>query len=405
MRQSRLWVEPFNPRSLSANFLAGLTVAIVALPLALGFGIAAGLGASAGIISAVIAGLIAAAFGGSRFQVSGPTGAMTAVLIPIVHQYGIEATYAVGFIAGVFLVLAALARVGKYIHRLPDSLVEGLTAGIALVIALQQVAFVLGVETISEERIWLSAWRELELWVTEPTATALAVGGSVIAVNVIGARFFPRLPLALFSVVVATAVTWALRLEIDLIGELPRFDLTPSLGFLEGQELALLIAPAFSVALLAALESLLSAKIADRMKADGSAHIPSRELLGQGLANLITPLFGGVPATAALARTAVNVRAGATNPLAAIFHALILAAFVLVLAEWVSMIPLAALGGVLVATAWKMVHVENLRVLFKKSTADAAILTVTMLTAVLVDLIAAVIVGIVLTLALGKRRG
>jgi SulP family sulfate permease len=330
---------------------------------------------------------------------------MTAVLIPIVHQYGIEATYAVGFIAGVFLVLAALARVGKYIHRLPDSLVEGLTAGIALVIALQQVAFVLGVETISEERIWLSAWRELELWVTEPTATALAVGGSVIAVNVIGARFFPRLPLALFSVVVATAVTWALRLEIDLIGELPRFDLTPSLGFLEGQELALLIAPAFSVALLAALESLLSAKIADRMKADGSAHIPSRELLGQGLANLITPLFGGVPATAALARTAVNVRAGATNPLAAIFHALILAAFVLVLAEWVSMIPLAALGGVLVATAWKMVHVENLRVLFKKSTADAAILTVTMLTAVLVDLIAAVIVGIVLTLALGKRRG
>lgn len=376
MRQSRLWVEPFNPRSISANFLAGLTVAIVALPLALGFGIAAGLGASAGIISAVIAGLIAAAFGGSRFQVSGPTGAMTAVLIPIVHQYGIEATYAVGFIAGVFLV-----------------------------IALQQVAFVLGVETISEERIWLSAWRELELWVTEPTATAPAVGGSVIAVNVIGARFFPRLPLALFNVVVATAFTWALRLEIDLIGELPRFDLTPSLGFLEGQEIALLIAPAFSVALLAALESLLSAKIADRMKADGSAHIPSRELLGQGLANLITPLFGGVPATAALARTAVNVRAGATNPLAAIFHALILAAFVLVLAEWVSMIPLAALGGVLVATAWKMVHVENLKVLFKKSTADAAILTVTMLTAVLVDLIAAVIVGIVLTLALRKRRG
>ncbi|BDQ00104.1 SulP family inorganic anion transporter [Aquiluna sp. KACHI24] len=405
MRQSRLWVEPFNPRSIGANLLAGLTVAIVALPLALGFGIASGLGASAGIISAVIAGLIAAAFGGSRFQVSGPTGAMTAVLIPIVHQYGIEATYAVGFIAGIFLVLAAMARVGKYIHRLPDSLVEGLTAGIALVIALQQVAFVFGVETISEERIWLSAWRELQLWLAKPTATALVVGGSVIAVNLIGSRFFPRLPLALLSVVVATAATWALGLKIDLIGELPKFDLTPSLGFLASQEVLLLLAPAFSVALLAALESLLSAKIADRMRADGSSHIPSRELFGQGLANLVTPLFGGVPATAALARTAVNVRSGATNPLAAIFHALILAAFVLVLAQWVSMIPLAALGGVLVATAWKMVHLESLKALFKKSTADAAILTVTMLTAVLVDLIAAVIVGIVLTLVLRKRSG
>lgn len=405
MRQSRLWVEPFNPRSIGANLLAGLTVAIVALPLALGFGIASGLGASAGIISAVIAGLIAAAFGGSRFQVSGPTGAMTAVLIPIVHQYGIEATYAVGFIAGIFLVLAAMARVGKYIHRLPDSLVEGLTAGIALVIALQQVAFVFGVETISEERIWLSAWRELQLWLAKPTATTLVVGGSVIAVNLIGSRFFPRLPLALLSVVVATAATWALGLKIDLIGELPKFNLTPSLGFLAGQEVLLLLAPAFSVALLAALESLLSAKIADRMRADGSSHIPSRELFGQGLANLVTPLFGGVPATAALARTAVNVRSGATNPLAAIFHALILAAFVLVLAQWVSMIPLAALGGVLVATAWKMVHLESLKALFKKSTADAAILTVTMLTAVLVDLIAAVIVGIVLTLVLRKRSG
>ncbi len=405
MRQSRLWVEPFSPRSISANLLAGLTVAIVALPLALGFGLASGLGAGAGIVSAIIAGLLAAAFGGSRFQVSGPTGAMTAVLIPIVHQFGIQATYAVGFIAGIFLVLASLARVGKYIHLLPDSLVEGLTAGIALVIVLQQVAFVFGVETISEERIWFSAWRELELWLSAPTSTALLIGVLVIALNLIGSKFFPRLPLALFSVFLATIATEALDLKIDVIGQLPKFNLSPSLEFLSGQEIPLLLAPAFSVALLAALESLLSAKIADRMKEDGTSHLPNKELFGQGIANLITPMFGGVPATAALARTAVNVRSGATNPLAAIFHSLMLAAFVLLLSDWVSMIPLAALGGVLVATAWKMVHLDILSALFKKSSADAAILTVTMLTAVLVDLIAAVIVGIVLTLVLRKRRG
>ncbi len=403
MRQRRLWIEPFKPRSLGANLLAGLTVAIVALPLALGFGIASGLGASAGLISAVIAGVFAAAFGGSRFQVSGPTGAMTAVLIPIVHQFGVSATLAVGFLAGLFLVLASLAKLGKYIHHLPDSLVEGLTAGIAIVIAMQQVAFVLGVPVVSEERVWLSAWTELGLWFESPTLTPLSMGLSVLVINVLGAKFFPRLPLALASVVLATLVSSSLGLKLELIGELPQFELLPSLEFLIDQPLLLLVAPAFSVALLAGLESLLSAKIADRMKADGSEHLSERELFGQGIANLVTPLFGGVPATAALARTAVNVRSGATNPSAAIFHSLFLAGFVLLGSQWVGLIPLAALGGVLIATAWRMIHVSMLRELFQRSRVDAGILTVTILTAVAVDLIAAVLVGIALTLVMRKR--
>jgi len=404
MRQRRLWIEPLKPRSLTANLFAGLTVAIVALPLALGFGIASGLGPTAGLISAVVAGILAAAFGGSRFQVSGPTGAMTAVLIPIVHQFGVSATLAVGFIAGMFLVLAALARVGKYIHHLPDSLVEGLTVGIAIVIALQQIAFVLGVPSISEERVWLSAWKEIELWLTTPTFAPLVVAGLVIGVNVLGGKFFPRLPLALATVVAATVITTALNLELESIGDLPKFELVPSVEFLLNQPLLLLIAPAFSVALLAGLESLLSAKIADRMKGDGIAHLSDQELFGQGIANLVTPLFGGVPATAALARTAVNVRSGATNPTAAIFHSLFLAGFLVLAANWVGLIPLAALGGVLVATAWKMIHLDMLKNLYRQSASDAGILTVTVLTAVAVDLIAAVLVGIALTLALRKRN-
>ena len=403
MRQRRLWIEPFKPRSLGANLLAGLTVAIVALPLALGFGIASGLGPAAGLVSAVIAGVLAAAFGGSRFQVSGPTGAMTAVLIPIVHQFGVSATLAVGFLAGLFLVLASLAKLGKYIHHLPDSLVEGLTAGIAIVIAMQQVAFVLGVPVVSEERVWLSAWTELGLWFESPTLTPLSMGLSVLVINVLGAKFFPRLPLALASVVLATLVSSSLGLKLELIGELPQFELLPSLEFLIDQPLLLLVAPAFSVALLAGLESLLSAKIADRMKADGNEHLSERELFGQGIANLVTPLFGGVPATAALARTAVNVRSGATNPSAAIFHSLFLAGFVLLGSQWVGLIPLAALGGVLIATAWRMIHVSMLRELFQRSRVDAGILTVTILTAVAVDLIAAVLVGIALTLVMRKR--
>ncbi|MEY4990734.1 MAG: hypothetical protein RIS08_960 [Actinomycetota bacterium] len=403
MRQRRLWIEPFKLRSLSANLLAGLTVAIVALPLALGFGIASGLGPAAGLVSAVIAGVLAAAFGGSRFQVSGPTGAMTAVLIPIVHQFGVSATLAVGFLAGLFLVLASLAKLGKYIHHLPDSLVEGLTAGIAIVIAMQQVAFVLGVPVVSEERVWLSAWTELGLWFESPTLTPLSMALSVLVINVLGAKFFPRLPLALASVVLATLVSSSLGLKLELIGELPRFELLPSLEFLIKQPLLLLIAPAFSVALLAGLESLLSAKIADRMKADGNEHLPNRELFGQGIANLVTPLFGGVPATAALARTAVNVRSGATNPSSAIFHSLFLAGFVLLGSQWVGLIPLAALGGVLIATAWRMIHVSMLQELFQRSRVDAGILTATILTAVAVDLIAAVLVGIALTLVMRKR--
>lgn len=400
MRQSRLWVKPLNPRTLSANLLAGMTVSVVALPLALGFGIASGMGASAGLISAVIAGVVAAAFGGSRFQVSGPTGAMTAVLVPIAHQYGIDSILLVGFLAGLMLIFAALARLGNLIHRLPDSLVEGLTAGIALVIALQQVSFILGVKTIEAERIWQSVGLEIQEFSKGPNLANLGIALAVFGINLFGSKLLPRLPLALLSVVLATVITTTTGIALPVIGELPRINFTPSLRFFESGQLLILLAPAFSVALLAALESLLSAKIADRMKSDGADHEPNRELFGQGLANIVTPLFGGVPATAALARTAVNVRAGATNPSAAIFHALILGGFVMFAGNWLEIIPLAALGGVLLATAWKMIRPNDLAQLFLTSKTDAAILTSTMLIAVLVDLVAAVFVGLALALVL-----
>ena len=390
-------------KSVLTNLTAGLTVAIVALPLALAFGIGSGLGAQAGLVTAVIAGVVAAAFGGSRFQVSGPTGAMTVILIPIVAAYGTAAVLQVGLMASGFLILAAALRLGRHIHRLPTSLIEGFTAGIALVIAMQQVAFILGVKLEASDHSWHRVWVEAQIWFREPRFTPLAVGVLAIIINVFGANRWPKLPLALITVVLATIAANMLELDLTRIGDLPDQFATPNMEFLSAGNWLVLVPPALAVAFLAGLESLLSAKIADRL-AKAEDHHPDKELFGQGLANLVVPFFGGVPATAALARTAVNVRAGATSRLSAISHGVFLLIFVLLLAPWIEQIPLAALGGVLIATAYHMIRIEELKKTAGQSKLDGIVLIITLIATVALDLISALLIGLFIYLILRKTR-
>ncbi|TNM25197.1 SulP family inorganic anion transporter [Streptomyces sedi] len=390
-------------RSPRRDLLAGLTVAIVALPLALGFGVSSGLGAEAGLATAVVAGALAAVFGGSNLQVSGPTGAMTVVLVPIVAAHGAGGVLMVGLLAGIILVALALARAGRYMSYIPASVVEGFTLGIACVIGLQQVPGALGVADAEGERVLTVTWHAVESFARDPNVTAVALAAGVVAVMLAGARWRPTLPFSIIAVVAATLVAQVFHLDdATPIGDLPAGLPVPSLGFLDLGTLGALLPSAVAVAALAALESLLSARVADGMTT-GQRHDPDRELFGQGVANIAAPLFGGVPATGAIARTAVNVRTGAASRLAALTHAAVLTVIVFAAAPLVSRIPLAVLAGVLVATAIRMVHVASLRATARATRADAVVLVLTALATVVLDLVYAVIIGLLVAgaLALG----
>ncbi|MFB9469071.1 SulP family inorganic anion transporter [Nonomuraea salmonea] len=384
------------------DLLAGLTVAIVALPLALGFGISSGLGAAAGLATAVVAGVLAAAFGGSALQVSGPTGAMTVVLVPIMHAHGTSGVLTVGVLAGLLLLGLALARAGRFMTLVPAPVVEGFTLGIACVIGLQQVPAALGVPTPEGDKVLVVAWEAVLAFAARPHWTALAVSCTVAAVMLAGGRWRPSVPFSLLAVAAATIVAELASLPVARIGTLPAGLPAPSLGFLDVSALPSLIAPAIAVAALAALESLLSAAVADGMTVNHK-HDPDRELFGQGLANLVAPLFGGVPATGAIARTAVNVRAGAASRLAAIAHAVILGVIVFTAAGLVARIPLAALAGVLLATAVRMVEVGSVRAMLRSTRSDGVVLALTAVATLALDLVAAVILGLIVAGALALR--
>ncbi len=390
-------------RSPRRDLLAGLTVAIVALPLALGFGVSSGLGAEAGLATAVVAGALAAIFGGSNLQVSGPTGAMTVVLVPIVARYGPGGVLTVGLLAGLMLIALALARAGRYMQYVPAPVVEGFTLGIACVIGLQQVPNALGVAKPEGDKVLVVTWRAVEAFAGAPNWTAAGLAAAVAAVMLIGARWRPVIPFSILAVIGATVVAQLCHLDAARpIGDLPAGLPAPSLAFLDLGALGSLLAPAVAVAALAALESLLSASVADGMTV-GQKHDPDKELFGQGLANLAAPLFGGVPATGAIARTAVNVRTGASSRLAALTHAAILAVIVFAAAPLVSRIPLAALAGVLIATAIRMVEVGSLRAMARATRSDGLVLILTAVATVALDLVYAVIIGLLVAGALALR--
>lgn len=390
-------------RSWKADVVAGATVGVVALPLALAFGITSGLGADAGLVTAIVAGLVAAIFGGSSVQVSGPTGAMTVVLVPIVARYGADAVFVVGMLAGVLIAAAALARLGRYLAYIPWPVVEGFTVGIAIIIFLQQVPAALGVPKPDGENTAAVAARAVREYLGEADFAALGIVALVAAIMIVTPRVRRSLPASLLAVAAATLFTSLVGLDVRRIGALPDSLPLPAFPTASVGEVRGLLSAALAVALLAALESLLSAKVADGM-ADNGRHDPDRELLGQGLANLVSPLFGGMPATGAIARTAVNVRAGARTRLAAVFHSLVLLLVVLFAGGLVGKIPLAALAGVLMVTAVRMVEIHNVRAVLQSTQSDAAVLILTAAATIAFDLIVAVEIGIAVAAGLALRH-
>jgi sulfate permease, SulP family len=389
-------------RSWRGDLLAGLTVGVVALPLALGFGVASGVGATAGVVTAIVAGIVAAVFGGSSTQVSGPTGAMAVVLVPIVAHDGVGAVATVAIVAGVMVLGMGLAGLGRTIQYVPWPVLEGFTVGIAVTIALQQVPLLVGQSKGVGSTVLDSAGRAVTGASWSTAGPTLVLGALVVAVMVGWPRVTRRVPASIVGVVLVTLVAIVLHLRVPTIGTLPHHLAPPSVPDLSPVFVRHLLGPALAVAILAAIESLLSARVADAMTGTTRTS-DTRELVGQGLANVATGLFGGMPATGAIARTAVNVRAGARTRVAAITHSLVIVVVILVAAPVVTRIPLAVLGGVLVVTAVRMVdHIRVLTVI-RAHASEAIVFALTAVVTVAVNLVTAIEVGLVVAGLLALR--
>lgn len=404
---ARLHISRFLPSKLDyaglgtswrTDLLAGITVGIVALPLALAFGVSSGVGAEAGLITAIVAGLVAAVMGGSPVQVSGPTGAMVVVLAPVVAVHGAGSVAPLSLMAGLLVCVLGFSGLGRAVAFIPWPVVEGFTLGIAAIIFLQQVPPATGTSAVPGHNTLIAAV-EAASAATVPTAlVTLAVVAGVAVVMVLVQKLLRALPASLIAVLLATAAAELFRLDIPRIGPLPHALPAPAVPAFDLDLLGSLAMPAVAIACLAAIESLLSARVAAGMTGpDGrpsGPYSPDRELTGQGLASIAAGLFGGMPATGAIARTAVNVRSGAKTRLAAAVHAVVLLAIVYLASGMVSRIPLAALGGVLMVTAVRMVSRRTVAAILRSTRSDAAVFILTAIITVAFDLIVAIQIGL-----------
>lgn len=396
-------------RSWRRDVLAGVTVGVVALPLALAFGISSGVGAAAGLVTAVVAGVVAAVFGGSHVQVSGPTGAMAVVLAPIVAQYGVGSVAVVTALAGVIVVLAGVSGLGRSVTFIPWPVIEGFTLGIAVIIFLQQIPSAIGQSVPEGQRPLIAAAQVVMDADAATIRPALVVVAVVVVAMVILPRLHPAIPASLVAVVAVTILASVAGLTTARIGVLPSQLPTPVWPQADIATVHTLLGAALAIAALAAIESLLSARVAATMSEAGS-YDPNRELVGQGLASVASGLFGGMPATGAIARTAVNVRSGARTRMAAITHSILLLGVVYLVSGPVGAIPLAALAAVLMVTAVRMISWRVIVRIIRSSRAAAATFTITAVVTVCFDLVQAVEIGIVVTAvfalaAVARRSG
>ena len=392
---------PSTKRELAEDVIAGITVAVVALPLAIGFGITSGMSAAAGISTAIIAGFIAALFGGSRLQVSGPTGAMTVILIPVIDKFGVTAVPALGLIAGLFVIVMALLKMGTLINKVPHYVIEGFTLGIAIIIALQQLPMALGVKKGEGERTLVIAFNTIAKgWESGFNYSAIAIVIVTLAFKFNFARILKTLRIsayipASFAALIFGSLTAALLgLKLQTIGEIPRNVASFKAPIFDN--LTSLLWPALMIALLAAIESLLSARVADSM-----AHMPQekrlepdQELLGQGFATAVASLFGGQPATGAIARTSVNVRSHAHTRFAAMVHSLVLLLIILLAAPMFTHIPSAAIAGVLIGTSIRILNPSNLKEMLRTTRGEIAVFLITALATISIDLIWGIAIGL-----------
>jgi len=387
---------------LSADLMAGLTVAAVALPLALAFGVASGADAAAGLVTAIVGGIVIAVLGGARFQISGPTGAMSVVLIVVAVRHGLMGVWIASLMAGLIILALGLLRLGRVINYIPSPVITGFTSGIALIIAIGQIDNVLGLDSRPSE----SVVAKLTSYATgslNPDPRAAATALVVVAAMLIVPRLAPllsdalaRIPGSLVGVILATLAVALLGWDVAAIGEVPRsivLDHRLTLFAIDLSKVPDLLMPAVSIAALGAIESLLCGTVAGNMT--GSKMNNNQELIGQGIGNLVVPFFGGVPATAAIARTSVAIKSGARTRLTSIIHSLALLAAALVAAPLIGRIPLAALGGVLIVTAFRMNEWESIRFFLHGRHHHAALaMFATMIATVILDLTQAIVIGL-----------
>jgi SulP family sulfate permease len=420
--------QGYSRRALLADLFAGTTVALVALPLAMAFGIASipadvakDLAARAdwltppaiGLYTAIVAGFLISAFGGSRVQIGGPTGAFIVIVYGVAARHGYDGLATAGLLAGVMLAVLGLCRLGAVIKFIPFPVTTGFTAGIAVIIATSQLADLTGLrlhdaagQVIAQPPEFLHKiavlWRSLDT--VNPSALALGAGTAALVFTL--RRFAPRVPGPIVAIAAASLAAAALALPVDTIGSrfgaLPASLPTPHLPALQWDLLRELLPDAGAIALLCAIESLLSAVVADGMT--GDRHHSDSELIGQGIANVGAALCWGIPATGAIARTVTNVKSGAASPIAGIVHALVLCAFVLLAAPLAQAVPLAALSGLLLVVAWNMSEVRHFKALLKAPASDVTLLLMTFLLTVLVDLTVAVAFGVVVAALLFMKR-
>ncbi|EPD33564.1 hypothetical protein HMPREF9306_00318 [Propionimicrobium lymphophilum ACS-093-V-SCH5] len=382
---------------------AGITVGIVALPLALAFAISSGLSAEAGLITAIIAGIIAAVFGGSNYQISGPTGAMAVILAPIVAAHGVHVVPLLCVMAGTFIVLGGLLGLGRAVSLIPWPVIEGFTLGIAAILFFQQVPNIIGVEAKSGLSTLPAAFEAIaRIDPTTATKTGLTCLASIVVIAVCS-KISRKLPGSLIAVVVVTLAVWAMGVSIPTIGTIPNSLPAPIMPEFSIPLATSLLQGSLAVAALAGIESLISARIAAGMVRGGS-YSPDRELVGQGLASVASGMFGGMPATGAIVRTAVNVRSGGRSRLSSIVHSLLLVGVVYLASTVVSVIPLSVLAGVLVVTCFRMVDPDTIRQVMRSNRSDALVFVVTTIITVGLDIIWAIAAGIVVSGVLVLRR-
>lgn len=389
-----------------ADFIAGLTVAIVALPLSMALAIASGTTPDKGLITAVVAGFLISAFGGTRFQIGGPTGAFVVVVFNVIAVHGYDGLVIASAMAGIMLIGAGALRVGTFIKYIPEPVVTGFTAGIAVIIATSQIKDFLGLTLDHEPAEFVEKVMALGAALPGVTPQTLVVGAGALGLIIFLRGHRPNWPGFLIAVVLAAALVWLFQLPTDTIGT--RFTgLEPSFAFpafpeFTMQRLIALFPSAFTIAFLAGVESLLSAMVADSMT--GRRHRSNSELVAQGIANCASAAIGGLPATGAIARTATNIRAGARGPIAGMLHAVFILVFMLVAWPLATYIPLAALAAVLLVVAWNMSEIDKFRHMMKAPVGDRAVLLITFALTVLVDLTVAIEVGVVLAAFLFMHR-
>jgi len=389
---------------LKGDLTGGLTAAVVALPLALAFAVASGVEPKAGLYTAIVAGTLASLFGGSSVQITGPTGAMAVVLVGIVAKYGIEKVWIAGVMAGIIQIALGVAKMGQLVKFIPYPVTAGFTNGIAVIIFCGQLNNFLGLELKRSEHFLPALWDTL-IHIGAFNWAAIAIALVVISTKLLLPKITTVVPGSLVGLILATAIASYFQLDLPTIGEIPRALPLPH-GIPHWNDPRLLrelINPALALAALGSIESLLSAVVADGMTVS-EKHDSNQELIGQGIANLVVPFFGGIPATGAIARTAVNVRAGGKTKLSGIIHGVALAVIIMSLAPLAAKIPLAALAGILMVVSLRMVEWEAIGLLMRSTYADLSVMLLTWGVTICFDLVLAVEIGLIASGALFIKR-